>query len=51
MAEVLFLPQTERVAVQVMALPTGQTITPEIIHNICHIISTAFENAAEVRNS
>jgi dTDP-4-amino-4,6-dideoxygalactose transaminase len=45
----LFLPQTERVAAHVMTLPTGQTITPEIIRNICDIISTAFENAAEVR--
>jgi dTDP-4-amino-4,6-dideoxygalactose transaminase len=45
----LFLPQTERVAAQVMTLPTGQAITPEIIRNICDIISTAFENAAEVR--
>jgi dTDP-4-amino-4,6-dideoxygalactose transaminase len=45
----LFLPQTEHVAAQVMTLPTGQAITPEIIRNICDIISTAFENAAEIR--
>jgi dTDP-4-amino-4,6-dideoxygalactose transaminase len=45
----LFLPQTERVAAKVMTLPTGQAITPEIIRKICDIISTAFENAAEVR--
>jgi dTDP-4-amino-4,6-dideoxygalactose transaminase len=45
----LALPETERLAAQVMTLPTGQTITPEIIRNVCDIISTAFENAAEVR--
>lgn len=45
----LLLPETERVAAQVMTLPTGQAITSEIIRNICDIIRTAFENAAEVR--
>ncbi len=45
----LFLPQTERVAAQVMSLPTGQTITPEIIRAICDIIRAAFENAGEIR--
>ena len=45
----LFLPQTERVAAQVMTLPTGQTITPEIIRAICDIIRFAFENTGEIR--
>jgi dTDP-4-amino-4,6-dideoxygalactose transaminase len=45
----LFLPQTERVAAQVMTLPTGQAITPEIIQVICEIIRVAFENAGEIR--
>jgi dTDP-4-amino-4,6-dideoxygalactose transaminase len=44
-----FLPQTEHIAAQVMTLPTGQTITSEVIREICDIITIAFENAAEVR--
>jgi dTDP-4-amino-4,6-dideoxygalactose transaminase len=45
----LFLPHTERVSDQVMTLPTGQTITPEIIRVVCDIIHTAFEKATEIR--
>ena len=45
----LFLPQTERVAARVLTLPTGQTITPEIIRVVCNIIRSAYENAPEVR--
>ncbi|MDX6498964.1 MAG: hypothetical protein QOG23_2224 [Blastocatellia bacterium] len=45
----LLLPQTERIAAQVLTLPTGQTITPEIIRVICDIIRSAFENAGEIR--
>lgn len=45
----LVLPQTDRVAAQVLALPNGQTITPEIIHLICDIVRTAFDGAAKVR--
>jgi dTDP-4-amino-4,6-dideoxygalactose transaminase len=45
----LLLPQTERVAAHVLTLPTGQTITPEIIRVICDIIGRAFENASEIR--
>lgn len=44
----LFLPQTERVAAQVMNLPTGQEITPEKIRIVCNIIHTAFANAREI---
>lgn len=44
----LFLPQTERVAAEVMNLPTGQEITPETIRTICNIIHTAFANAREI---
>lgn len=44
-----FLPQTERVAAQVLTLPNGQTITPEIINLICNIIRTGFDNAGQVR--
>ena len=45
----LFLPQTERIAAQVLTLPNGQTITPEIISLICNIIRTGFDNAGQVR--
>jgi len=45
----LSLPHTERVAAQIMTLPTGQTITPEIIRVVCDIIRTAFEQATEIR--
>ena len=45
----LSLPQTERVSEQVMTLPTGQTINPEIIRAICDIVRSAFENASEIR--
>ena len=45
----LSLPQTERVAARLLTLPTGQTITPEIIRVVCNIIRVAFENAQEVR--
>jgi dTDP-4-amino-4,6-dideoxygalactose transaminase len=45
----LSLAQTERVAAQIITLPTGQTITPEMIGKICSIIRMAFENAPAIR--
>ena len=49
-ADVQFsLPQTEYLAEQVLTLPTGQAITPEIISVVCAIIRTTLKNAAEVR--
>lgn len=49
-ADVQFsLPQTEHLAEQVLTLPTGQAITPEIISVVCAIIRTTLKNAAEVR--
>ena len=45
----LSLRQTERVAAQVLTLPSGQAITPEIISVISDIICSAFENAAKIR--
>ena len=36
----LLLPETERVAARVIVLPTGQTITAEIIADICRIIKS-----------
>lgn len=47
----LVLSQTERVASQVLVLPTGQTITPEIIRIICSLIRIAFENAVKIRKT
>jgi dTDP-4-amino-4,6-dideoxygalactose transaminase len=44
----LSLPQTKRVAAQVMTLPSGQAMTPEMIAIVCGIIRTAIENAAEI---
>jgi dTDP-4-amino-4,6-dideoxygalactose transaminase len=44
----LVLPQTERLAEQVMNLPTGQEITPEKIRTVCNIIRTAFANSGEI---
>jgi dTDP-4-amino-4,6-dideoxygalactose transaminase len=46
-----FLPQTERVAARVITLPTGQTITSEIIRDICNVIRLAIENAPEIRKA
>jgi dTDP-4-amino-4,6-dideoxygalactose transaminase len=42
------LAQTEYLAERVLTLPTGQTITPEIICVVCAIIRTTLKNAAEV---
>lgn len=49
-ADVQFsLSETEYLAERVLTLPTGQTITPEIICVVCAIIRTTLKNAAEVR--
>ena len=45
----LRLPQTERVAAQVMTLPTGQAITPDVITKVCNIIRAALKNARPIR--
>lgn len=51
----LLLPETERVASRIMLLPTGQTVTVEMIDTICGIIrsplldSTAVATALESR--
>lgn len=44
----LFLPETERVAAQVLTLPTGQAVTPEIAHSVCDIIRTVLRNGVEI---
>ncbi len=43
-----FLAHTERVAGQVLTLPTGQAISPEVVHIICGIICAACRNAGEI---
>jgi dTDP-4-amino-4,6-dideoxygalactose transaminase len=45
----LLLPQTEKLAGQIMILPTGQTVEVEDIKTICDIIHTALSQSAEVR--
>jgi dTDP-4-amino-4,6-dideoxygalactose transaminase len=45
----LLLPQTEKLAAQIMILPTGQTVEAEDIKTICDIIRTALSQSAEVR--
>jgi dTDP-4-amino-4,6-dideoxygalactose transaminase len=46
----LSLPQTEYVAARVLTLPTGQSITPEIICRVCALIRLVLDNAADVRD-
>jgi dTDP-4-amino-4,6-dideoxygalactose transaminase len=45
----LVLPVTEELTGCVMTLPTGQTVTPEIIEGISEILTVACENADEIR--
>jgi len=44
----LLLTETERVADRVLTLPTGQTITPEIIRTVCNVIRIALAKADEI---
>lgn len=45
------LPETERVAARIIVLPTGQTVTPEIISTVCAVIHAALRRAEEVRKA
>jgi dTDP-4-amino-4,6-dideoxygalactose transaminase len=45
----LSLPQTEYVSARVLSLPTGQAVTPDMIHGVCAIIRTVLANATQVR--
>jgi dTDP-4-amino-4,6-dideoxygalactose transaminase len=45
----LLLPETERLAPRIIVLPTGQTITVEIVRHICAIIRSALDQAEAVR--
>ncbi len=47
----LLLPETERVAARILLLPSGQTVTPEMVSTICGIIRTAFTESSAVREA
>ena len=42
------LPATEKVAAQVLVLPTGQTMTPEHVSRVCSIIRVAVESGRDI---
>ena len=44
----MLLPNTERVAHRVLLLPTGQTVSPEMISSICQIIRLVATNGKEI---
>jgi dTDP-4-amino-4,6-dideoxygalactose transaminase len=46
----LLLPKTEKVASQVLVLPTGTSIQSNDIQAICRIIRTAVENGSELKS-
>lgn len=45
----LLLPQTEKMAARVIVLPTGQSVSPEMVQAVCGIIKTALKQAEQVR--
>jgi dTDP-4-amino-4,6-dideoxygalactose transaminase len=45
----LLLPETERVAARVVVLPTGQTVTTDMVDAIVDIVANALQNASGVR--
>jgi dTDP-4-amino-4,6-dideoxygalactose transaminase len=45
----LVLPETEKLCQRVMVLPTGTSVSDQIITRICQIVRTAVSNAAAVR--
>jgi len=45
----LVLPETEKLCQRVMVLPTGTSVSDQVIMRICQIIRTAVSNAAAVR--
>jgi dTDP-4-amino-4,6-dideoxygalactose transaminase len=45
----LLLPETERLAKRVMCLPTGSSIGPDEIVNLCQIIRLVIENGIDIR--
>jgi dTDP-4-amino-4,6-dideoxygalactose transaminase len=47
----LVLPQAEKLAAQIMVLPTGQAVSEVDVGKVCGIVRTALEYASEVRNA
>jgi dTDP-4-amino-4,6-dideoxygalactose transaminase len=45
----LLLPETERSAARVVVLPTGTTVTPQVVAKICRIIGESFNCSSEIR--
>jgi dTDP-4-amino-4,6-dideoxygalactose transaminase len=45
----LLLPETERLAERVLCLPTGSSIGPDEIVNLCQIIRLVIENGVDIR--
>ena len=45
----LLLPQTEKLAAQIMVLPTGQAVGVEDVEKVCAIIRSALSHSAAVR--
>ncbi len=45
----LLLPQTEKLAAQIMVLPTGQSVGAEDVGKVCGLIHTALSQSAVVR--
>jgi len=46
----LLVPQSEKVAAKVMVLPTGQSVSPEMVQAVCGIIKTALKQSEQVRS-
>jgi len=44
----LLLPETEKIANKVLCLPTGTSVRPEDVIQICEIIRFVVENGVEV---
>jgi dTDP-4-amino-4,6-dideoxygalactose transaminase len=47
----LLLPQTERTAARVLTLPTGQTVSVEMLTAVCDIVKSALLQPSEVRQA
>ncbi len=47
----LLLPHTEALSQRVMCLPTGTTVSPEMIDAVCHIVRLAASRPEEVRDA
>jgi dTDP-4-amino-4,6-dideoxygalactose transaminase len=45
----LLLPETERIAVRILVLPTGTAMSVQEVQTVCQIIAAAVRHASEVR--